>query len=339
MKIPHKIKWKTFCLMFLCSVMPITAWATPVKLTSAPAIMQISNLKTAPTKLNFINDKLRIQDLEQVNHFNYVIAKLIPIDGNGVEVRTSAAQRTDKDVYDIQLVIPPMEDGEYALTLYSSSERYGTYRSFLTNNIGVTVKNGKAYFKLSAAYSHNYTLYNSYTLTEDLTTPETTDEQDLAVLTNLAYKITEGLTDDYSKALKVHDWIARNIYYDYDAYNTKQYGALTAIDVYNSKRTVCAGYADLYKELMRILGIPCKYVSGIALNEGVFSDWSDYADNKINHAWNEVYADGRWIVLDVTWDSPNKYVNGVKSTKGEVLHTYFDTTLKVFSMDHKIIEQ
>ena len=47
---------------------------------------------------------------------------------------------------------------------------------------------------------------------------------------------------------------------------------------------VCDDYAKIYKEAMRVLGIPCIRV----------------VNN--NHAWNEVYVDGSWYVVDVTWN-------------------------------------
>jgi len=35
----------------------------------------------------------------------------------------------------------------------------------------------------------------------------------------------------------------------------------------------------------------------------------DIKDTKTNHAWNEAFVDGKWIILDTTWDSFNYYEN------------------------------
>ena len=66
---------------------------------------------------------------------------------------------------------------------------------------------------------------------------------------------------------------------------------------------VCAGYADILKEALKLVGIEAKYVSGLA----------DRNDSDSGHAWNEVLLDDgtgtkRWFLTDATWDR-NKGVN------------------------------
>jgi transglutaminase/protease-like cytokinesis protein 3 len=54
-----------------------------------------------------------------------------------------------------------------------------------------------------------------------------------------------------------------------------------------------------------------------------------------NHAWNEVYANGSWIIMDTTWDSGNEREDGaVKKSGGLSSYRYFDTTISTFSQDH-----
>jgi transglutaminase-like putative cysteine protease len=57
----------------------------------------------------------------------------------------------------------------------------------------------------------------------------------------------------------------------------------------------CSEYADLLTTLARSLGIPARTVFGLA-----------YADETPPafrfHAWNELSVDGRWIVVDPTWN-------------------------------------
>ena len=45
---------------------------------------------------------------------------------------------------------------------------------------------------------------------------------------------------------------------------------------------------------MKVLNIPCKSITGGTTNGG--------------HAWNQVYVDGTWYYIDVTWDDP--IING-----------------------------
>ncbi len=60
---------------------------------------------------------------------------------------------------------------------------------------------------------------------------------------------------------------------------------------------VCAGYAQVYKELCERCGIECDYIRGIATNR--------FGMNLGNHAWNVVIPDSSdpssYIPVDVTW--------------------------------------
>ncbi len=66
---------------------------------------------------------------------------------------------------------------------------------------------------------------------------------------------------------------------------------------------VCAGYAEILRNVLLCCGIECRYVS---------------ADNRekeeSGHAWNQVKLDGKWYNIDLTWDAdrivagqPTKY--------------------------------
>lgn len=162
-------------------------------------------------------------------------------------------------------------------------------------------------------------------------------------IVSLAKSITDGLTSDYEKALAIHDWVCENIYYDSDSingdYNTAPY---VASDVLEEKRAVCLGYANLYAALSRAVSIPCNVVTGYALgvNETDTKQWDEInlTETESNHAWNEVYTDNRWVIVDTTWDSQNKITNFKKEKSEKISHLYFDANIKFFSVNHKIIE-
>ena len=60
-----------------------------------------------------------------------------------------------------------------------------------------------------------------------------------------------------------------------------------------TRRTVCAGFAVIFKELANRNGIDCKYVSGLAFS--VSGEWRG------GHAWNLIRIDGVIYPLDITW--------------------------------------
>ena len=155
-------------------------------------------------------------------------------------------------------------------------------------------------------------------------------------IASTAGEITKGMTDSYDKVRAIHDWVASNLYFDYDALSQQgQQWPKDALGALESRRTVCEGYANLTTALLRASGIPAKTVIGYALY-GSEHTWntSNLQGNRANHAWTAAFADGRWILMDPTWDSGNYYRNGEYHTSEEV-HTYFDSTLEFFSYNHR----
>ncbi len=137
--------------------------------------------------------------------------------------------------------------------------------------------------------------------------------------------------------MAIFSWVADNIYYDYDAFFSGNYGRTDAIGTLQTKRSVCQGYSELTDALMKSAGIPSRLVSGFALGFGYQAkSWDDVDHTKTNHAWNEVYINGRWVIMDTTWSSNNIYSNGEYHYEGGS-YRFFDPTLDNFSHTHKIM--
>lgn len=155
-------------------------------------------------------------------------------------------------------------------------------------------------------------------------------------------EIVGNAPDDYEKLLRIHDWVADNIYYDWDYYTGSSSGLYWLPDeVLREKRTVCEGYARLTQALVQAQGIPCMLVvtfaTGVSTSGG-FYDSSNAAQTEPNHKHIEAYVDGRWVTVDTTWDSGNKYENG-QFEKGAFKRTYFDMTPDFFAFSHKILNR
>ena len=60
-------------------------------------------------------------------------------------------------------------------------------------------------------------------------------------------------------------------------------------------RGECTDYADLFTTLARAIGLPARTIFGLAYKDGSNPAF-------MFHAWNEVYADGRWRSVDPTWN-------------------------------------
>ncbi|MCL1857635.1 MAG: leucine-rich repeat protein [Oscillospiraceae bacterium] len=204
------------------------------------------------------------------------------------------------------------------------------------------------YITVSAAneeevYLHNLKIYESQptdpAALEFYKLPSRNDDikSDAGEIADLAKLITANIPDDYEKIKAIHDWVANNIYFDYDASVSKDYEDTSALSVLELKRNVCEGYAKLTVALLRSAGIPAKYIDGFALGvHGIEQTdvFYDLNNDEINHAWCEAFADNRWIIMDPTWDSLNKYING-EFKKSPCADKYFDISLKDISGNHK----
>ncbi|MBO4877099.1 MAG: hypothetical protein J5501_03730 [Ruminococcus sp.] len=97
-------------------------------------------------------------------------------------------------------------------------------------------------------------------------------------------------SSDYEKALFVHDYIANHCEYDYDSMHEDHMGLWhTSYGALVDHKAVCAGYAEAFQYLMKLLGIEGGVCSGFSYRGG-------------SHAWNYIKLDGHDYWIDVTWD-------------------------------------
>jgi len=146
-------------------------------------------------------------------------------------------------------------------------------------------------------------------------------------------EIVGNESDDYTKVFLLHKWVAENIYYDYDALSGRSERITNSAGVLENRRSVCAGYSSLLRDLILAQGIPAIYSSNCARPSGSYA-LSEAACE--DHAHTEAYVDGRWITMDATWDSNNEYRNGNYITEAPTGWYYFDISSEAFAMDHKI---
>ncbi len=116
--------------------------------------------------------------------------------------------------------------------------------------------------------------------------------------------------DIFDKAKLAHDVVALILEYDADNYWKGKIPDQGYKSVLKTGKSVCAGYASVYKAFCDELHIPCIVVAGFAKGVG-FNPES--LDTKTNHDWNIVLLDGGWYLIDCTWDSG--YMDGYKSVQ------------------------
>ena len=93
------------------------------------------------------------------------------------------------------------------------------------------------------------------------------------------------------KVLAIYKWLIRNVEYDLGAENQfSAYGALV------DKRAVCQGYTMTFYRLCLEAGIDARIISS----------------DSLDHAWNIAKVDGKYYLLDSTWDTEALYLGDYK---------------------------
>jgi transglutaminase/protease-like cytokinesis protein 3 len=101
--------------------------------------------------------------------------------------------------------------------------------------------------------------------------------------------------DPYERVKAIHDYIATRIGYEYP-FDRSRLPPSDPETVFARRTAVCAGYARLFGAMLEAIGVRSVYISGDAR----------FATESVagaSHAWNAVEIEGRWYLVDVTWDA------------------------------------
>ena len=127
------------------------------------------------------------------------------------------------------------------------------------------------------------------------------------------------------KLRRIHDWLLEDSHYFQKGEHSHDiYGTII------QKESVCDGYAKAFSYISNKIGIPCIVVIGYATRD-------DVTEGE-NHAWNYVFINGEWRLVDVTWDMKTtiyldqtyKEVN----RKSEIYYKYFLVPIEKSDKSH-----
>ena len=271
------------------------------------------------------------------SEFSYIIVTFMDSQGNAPQAAKPAKVSEGTVFYQIA----DRRDGVYYIQLYRNENAEGTFTGVIggMESIAVLMEGGSAKIIPSLVYDSSVKKFSAQSVSADALCyylkPSKNAQSSDPNIVKQALEVTKGKTSAYDKLIAVHDWVASNIYYDYDALRSGGGWPVDAAETLRMRRTVCEGYANLATAMLRANGIPAKTIIGYALydNEDSWNLSNMYGD-RANHAWTQAFVNGRWILMDVTWDSDNSYENGAYHTS-KALHTYFDSTLEFFSYTHR----
>jgi transglutaminase/protease-like cytokinesis protein 3 len=135
-----------------------------------------------------------------------------------------------------------------------------------------------------------------------------------------AKKIESDFTTDIEKTRAAYYWISNNVSYDYKSANSvrssgyhyyddselKKVQLEYAENVLKEKKSVCEGYSQLLKYVLEQLEVKCEVIDGYAKTE---VKEIGKIKNEENHAWNAVYLNEKWQLIDATWSTGNEENN------------------------------
>jgi len=127
----------------------------------------------------------------------------------------------------------------------------------------------------------------------------------------------------------IYYWMVVNLKYDYKAKDSDDYKYQNdPIIIYKKKTGICSEFVCLFNHLMNELGILSVEVVGYCKD----CETSDDKYEAPTHAWNAIFLDSTWYMMDVTWD-----ICLSKDNKGKfvgISDKYFLKTADEMLLDH-----
>ncbi|MCI5604520.1 MAG: transglutaminase-like domain-containing protein [Clostridia bacterium] len=268
-----------------------------------------------------------------------LIVRISDLAGNVLEQSTISVDGMNK--FNKTIKIPETDNTELDISVYAGSKPYGEFESWIYNYVKISRDENSVWqIKKSPVYANNKAMFEKDKSTSEALRRTPSIQSESQGIITIAQQLTQNCENDYQRILALHDWVCSYIRYDMDSLNSGEIPPYHANDVVTGRKAVCLGFATLYASLCRSINIPCNVVSGYALGIGEDTDWTSATvlTEEQNHAWNEAYVDGRWVIVDTTWDCVDKIENGVIVSGSGVSHLYFDANLDFFSSNHKILE-
>lgn len=249
----------------------------------------------------------------------------------------------------LSLKVPKLKDGEYYLSLYyNSAERKEYYEAYIYgNSITIHALNNVLYFKMPDVAEHNKQFLDNICIDNhcksQYTKPSYSIQSYDSDIKQKAREITKFSHTNYHRLLSIHNWAARNLFYDYDSLIDESYknSKISATDVLHSGKSVCQGYTELTIALIRSLNIPAIGITCYASNNNSIGMYAPpKIQNEANHIFTAAYIDNKWVLMDCTWDSPNRYEKNsfCKMNTNGIFTKYFDPTLQFISSTHCFVD-
>ena len=152
-------------------------------------------------------------------------------------------------------------------------------------------------------------------------------EQDIQTL---AAYLSAGAQTDLEKARCIYRWETDRISYNAQAFLAGIQSDGSPESTLRARTAVCDGYAKLYAALGQAAGLNVTVVPGFCKGYGF--DALHARPEAANHAWNAIWLDGRWQLIDPTWGAG--YIDPSGHFVKRYSEHFFLTSPEEFICDH-----
>ena len=140
-------------------------------------------------------------------------------------------------------------------------------------------------------------IFNKESCTEIVSTLPKRTETNLQSLKDLIKSKTEK-SSAKEKAYITFLWICQNVDYDAESYFAGRNVDVTPDGVFRNGKTVCSGYARLYRDISTYISLEVEcvncYAKGVGYQPG-------QRMNGTNHEYNVIKLNNKWYPIDSTW--------------------------------------
>jgi len=171
--------------------------------------------------------------------------------------------------------LPPRNNAEFQYSVTASVETHAFFPALTT----------KVQFPLSGLEP----AMKAYTMPQDII------DSDNEAVAAKAQELAEGEDDLYVVVFKIASWTREHVEYNLSTLTAD--ASQKASWVLENRYGVCDEITSLFIAMVRSLGIPARYISGIA-----YTNYYLFGEDFVSHGWAEVYFPGYgWVPFDVTY--------------------------------------
>ena len=227
--------------------------------------------------------------------------------------------------FNLNFDLSKLRESNYTVNIFTGDNNETQYWSFLSRDFSIEKTEGKWKIKENSFYNYNKGVSEDKTDRDYEIMPVT------SIVLNHSNNIVNVKDSDEVKAAKLYNWVCTNIAYDKKSVDLGRLSYVSPDEVLTSRHAICYGIALTYRALCHAQNIPCIVQTGILYSN----------DGKgISHAWNEVYINGKWSIVDCTSDLDNDYFDVEKiesNLTGAIDFEYFLADLNSISKNYKYV--